>query len=238
MFAAGVVKYLDPNRNVRGLESICIRRYSDGVLELYAKSSIFDVGVERAVVVRVDAQWRPLWSRVNTWQPGQLPESMEILVDHVAGRTEVHQWGGLIDGHRETVFNLVPNAIGAHPVAGDCWSLPAAELTEPGSETKVTNILMTTMDPRGGVPMEPVIRNAQYVRYLGPETVTVQAGTFQARVYELGVDGRPPERIVVQGDYFGLLCLEHPFLASSYELASWVHFPHGGGSPGPQSATQ
>jgi hypothetical protein len=114
-----------------------------------------------------------------------------------------------------------PAVFAAHALACDGWQAAAYDHNDPAS---VQTILSAHCSPRpdGGSGPEPGT-NSKKIEYLGEETITVPAGTFKTRRFDIHPDrpGWPPLSLWAYGDDNVMVKLEWEVLGLHYVLAEF-----------------
>ncbi|MEM7705275.1 MAG: hypothetical protein AAF358_06965 [Pseudomonadota bacterium] len=181
----GQVKYTSrkPDRlgAERGREQFTITRHGNGWRTLRAHCEIDDApNVMRDVMLTVDDSWttREAYVRLSvgdqfmgaTWYrfEDRFAECEGVLADRgrFSDRVEYDQPGDLF---------------GTHPIQGDAWHLHSLDVSNGPTVKIFDRFLMTSLDHRGATGPELVWHDpGMRIEYVGPETVTVAAGTFDA----------------------------------------------------------
>ena len=167
------------DRELRGTETFLLVAQSDGTRTLTASTDIFSRNVQVNAMVRVDANFRPIESFLQTYTQGRLKGSGLY-------RREGTQLRELVEGTAGKVDRLVdaPDvySIAAHPIASDSWQFwPAFAADSETIETTIYNI--------DGFPKweEHMIGawDKHLITKIGTRTITTRAGTFETRGYRL-----------------------------------------------------
>ncbi|MEM2591103.1 MAG: hypothetical protein QXI60_00795 [Thermofilaceae archaeon] len=168
-------------RRERGTEDWVLTRQVDGSRTLRAMVQITDTGVLRDVILTVDESFRPKEAYMRLWVKGKFIGSAVYFVE--GNRLEAivltPENGRLtqqlsVPGH----FSFV-----GHPVAGDGWHFWYYDLAR-GGEQEITVYNPETLGGGSGAILG-VIQKFK-AKFLGEEEVSVPAGKFFARHYELG----------------------------------------------------
>lgn len=114
-----------------------------------------------------------------------------------------------------------------HPIAGDALLMKLYDISQGPGKQFMDNIMLSSPDHRGATgPM--LFPMAHGIEYLGEETITVEAGTFQARRFQV-VDtaaGLPEEHppycvwCTADDDYVLLKASAEGYMQTHYELTS------------------
>lgn len=171
----------------RGREFFTLLGNADGSRTLQARSEIDDEpSVVRLVTTTLTESWQPQDAFVRL-----------TVRDRFLGATwyrfgadfaECEGWT-VGEGRFSQRFALERpiDAFGAHPLQGDAWACSAYDLAG-GPGTKRLNLLMSSTDHRGAtgptlIPLETDLR------FVGRESVTVRAGSFDALHFQFGQEG-------------------------------------------------
>ncbi len=194
----------------RGIEHFTFTHHSDGKTTLRAHCEIEepDPTVLRDIVYSLDEHRKPMDCHVRLtvgdafmgsgwfrFGPDFVEcESYGPTIGRVSQRVEM---GGPIDG------------FGTHPVVADGYLLSTLAWT-PGQRRRL-RVMLPSPDHRGASP--PLIAEVNIdALYVGPETVTVKAGTFAARHFQFLDDGssgmagtHPPYDVWISDDADGVM---------------------------------
>lgn len=221
----GKILYIGSDGTERGREWFSFTHSQDGQRTLRAYCEIDDTEVQRDVVYTMGPDWRPLdcFNRLHVkgrflgsgWMRFT-PELAELEVFNVElGRS----------GQR---FKLEHPAqsLGAHPLTCDVLHLTQFDHARPERIQTLAGAWSTSPLPNGA--SGPWLENRPLtIEYLGPEKVTVRAGTFDAHHYRFVLapnpDGTPrsEECWCRHPDYVFIKVEVRGFLKNStYELVS------------------
>ena len=127
-----------------------------------------------------------------------------------------------------------PAIFGTHPIQGDAWHLAVIDRSDgPGVHT-FDRFLMTSLDHRGATGPSLVWHDAgMIIEFVGEETITVGAGTFDALHFCYGERGstalgsnetneHPPYEVWVtaDGEFVLLKAQVTGYMMTQYELVS------------------
>lgn len=215
----------------RGREHFTITKHTDGRRTLRAHAEIDDPpNVLRDAVITLDRNWLPAdaFVRLSVGDETFGSSWYRFADDHAV--CEGYTREGRIS---ERVEYGTPSPIfGAHPIQGDAWHLNAVDRSNGPCVKVFDRFLMTSLDHRGAtgpslVWHEPGMR----VEYIGEETITVAAGTFDAWHFCYGDRNsqalgsnesgeHPPYEIWVtaDGDFVLLRAFVTGYMMTHYEL--------------------
>lgn len=180
----------------RGTERFELMAHPDGSRTLLMWHDLAARNAQFTVVLRNDAQLRPLEAFVSYWNGGRFKGSAHFLVEGTRLTAQASGPAGVIPQ-----ATVVPPwfSIGTHPVAGDGWHTAGYDAARGGEQVSTLYSLEAGTDP-----MKPVLGTLLPLKLerLGDETVEVPAGRFAAThwrvagVNDLWVVG--PDRLVVK----------------------------------------
>lgn len=195
--ASGVYRYetiRDARR--RGEERFQLLVHPDGSRTMLMWHDLAARNAQFTVVLRNDANLRPLEAFVSYWNDARFKGSASILVEGTRLTAQAAGPAGVIPQ-----ATVVPQqfSIGTHPVAADGWHTASYDAARGGEQLQTLYSMEAGPDP-----MKPVLGTLVplKVERLGEETVEVPAGRFAATrwrvagVNDLWVVG--PDRLVVK----------------------------------------
>ena len=217
----------------RGREQFTITTHADGRRMLRAHAEIDDApSVMRDVILTVDAD-------------GITRDAHVVL--GVGDDTIGSAWFRFFDDHAEcegwqldtgrfwqrVSYDKPGELFGTHPIQGDAWHLRAIDLDRGPHVRTFDRFLMTSLDHRGATGPELVWHEAgMQVEYVGEETITVAAGTFDALHFCYGdrhsdrpgsneSGEHPPYEVwtTADGDYVLLRAHVTGYMMTHYELS-------------------
>lgn len=164
----------------RGREYFTMTRHTDGKLTIRAQCEIEEPAptVLRDVIYSLDENDRPMDCHVrltigDTFMgSGWFRMSPDLIECESYGPTigRVSQKVA-VDGHYD--------GFGTHPIIGDAYMTRCMDLSR-GPHKREIRAFLPSPDHRGATP--PLIAESRlYLEYVGEETVTVEAGTFECR---------------------------------------------------------
>ena len=183
--------------HLTGTETFDLTVAPNGVRTMRANTDIFSRGVQANVVLRADRSFRPLDAYVGISTNGELKGSGF----YVAGSDTLDAMVVDAAGRQTHSHITVPArfSLGTHPLSLDGWSSWYLDQT-PGKVTR-GSIYLINGDAKNDRPMLGTITPVD-LEYIGSETITVPAGTFQtdhfriANASELWVTGQ--DRLLVK----------------------------------------
>ena len=172
---------------VRGFETFMFTRHSDGKVTLRAHCEIYEPEptVMRDIIYALDENKQPMDLHVRLTVGDNFMGSGWLRFD---GETiECESYGPSIGRLSQRVVAELPvDGFGTHPIISDGYLLSTKEWSE-GQKRKF-NCYLPSPDHRGATP--PMIAQVKIdAQYLGKEEVTVRAGTFAARKFQVSDDG-------------------------------------------------
>jgi hypothetical protein len=221
----------------RGREHFTITVAADGRRTLRAHTEIDDPpNVLRDVTLSLGADWRPLDAFVRLSVGDRFGGSSWFRFSETMAECEGYTAG---DGRVSQRWPLErPLAgFGTHPIQADAWLTSMVDLGKGPSRGEYDDLLMCSLDHRGATgPMLSRFPNPVKLAYLGPERITVRAGTFDALHYrfaETTDDGsgetsnapgkHPPYDLwcTADGDRVCLLAYVTGYMMTRYELVEY-----------------
>ncbi|GIL38469.1 hypothetical protein [Roseiterribacter gracilis] len=214
----------------RGREQFTIIKHRDGRRSLQAHAEIDDApNVLRLVTTSVDAAWNPTDASVRLSVGDEfVGSSWYRFTDKLAECEGFTAREGRIS-QRYTLDRPI-GTLGAHPIQGDAWHLNRYDLSQGPGRQRLPLIMMTSLDHRGATGPMLLARDLT-LNFVGPETVTVGAGTFEALHFKYGTnddyDSEDPSRhppyhvwTTADGDYIFLKGQVAGYMKTYYELMS------------------
>jgi hypothetical protein len=215
----------------RGREHFTIIVHGDGKRTLTAHAEIDDPpNVLRQVVTSVDADWTPTDAFVRLSVGDKFMGSTWYRFG--PGLAECEGWTTAQGRFRQEFSpKLKVSTLGAHPIQGDAWHLNGYDLSKGPGRQVLPLIMMTSLDHRGATGPNLVSRDLT-LNFVGRETITVAAGTFDALHFKYGVnddyDSEDPSRhppyhvwCTSDGDYVFLKGAVAGYMKTYYEL-QWL----------------
>ncbi len=215
----------------RGREFFSLTQQSDGVDVLLAHCEIDD---EPAVIRDISMALRhhdssPLDCSVRLTVGGQFEGSGWMrFADSYAECESYNRKDGRISQKIETPEKIV--WLQSHPIVGDALLMKLYDLEKGVGEQVISNLLLTSPDHRGATGPQFFVMDAMTLVYIGEEDITVAAGDFRARHFQVtGTAGSLPEEhppydlwCTADDDYIFLRAGVAGYMQTHYELSELV----------------
>lgn len=180
----GTIRYTSrkPERygEERGREFFTMTRHSDGKLTIRALCEIEEPSptVLRDVIYSLDEHDRPMDCHVRLTVGDRFMGSGWFRM--TPGRIDCESYGPTIGRVSQTVpVEGDYDGFGTHPIIGDAYMTRCMDLSQ-GPHKRQIRAFLPSVDHRGATP--PLVAESRlYLTYVGDETVTVAAGTFDCR---------------------------------------------------------
>lgn len=178
----------------RGGEWFTYTHHADGSTIFRARCEIEEPEptVLRDIVYVLDSEGRPQDLHVHLTVGDRYMGSgwLHHTPGEDGGVIECESFGPNIGRISQKVHYQGPiQGFGTHPVAGDAYTTRCMDLTK-GPHTRRIRVFVPSPDHRGATP--PLIAEVQIgLEYVGRETVTVQAGTFECNHFRYVDDVGP-----------------------------------------------
>lgn len=218
----------------RGRELFTITKHQDGRRTLRAHCQIDDApNVMRDVTLTVDKDWITREAYVRLAVGDQTEGSTWFRFEDTFAECE----GVLADRGRfknRIEYDAPCDLFGTHPIQGDAWHVHSIDRSNGPTVKIFDRFLMTSLDHRGATGPELVWHDpGMRVEYVGEETITVAAGTFDALHFCYGERNsdrqgsnesgeHPPYEVwtTADGDYILLKAHVTGYMMTHYELTS------------------
>jgi len=170
----------------RGREDFTITVHGDGRRTIRAYTEIDDApNVMRDVTLSLDKDWRPQDCFVRLSVGDRFVGSSWFRFTETEAECEGYT---VAEGRISQRYPLKGklDAFGTHPIQADAWLMSIFDITRGPGIGLYTNVLLCSLDHRGATgPM--IMRHPLGVRlqYVGPDRITVAAGTFDALHYRI-----------------------------------------------------
>jgi hypothetical protein len=182
---SGVVSYAVGSR-ANGHETFSVTVQPNGLRTLRARCEIDDSQLMRDVTVTLDADWHPVVAFIQLTVAGQFAGSTwyQFAPDEVVAE-------GITTGEgrisQRFALSEPLDAFGAHPIHGDAWNL--ARLRRNGGRTITSPRFSSSARSDGGTGPTLLRLPENHIAYalVGPEKVTVPAGTFDTERFTMTV---------------------------------------------------
>lgn len=216
----------------RGREFFTITKHTDGRRTLRAHCEIDDPpNVLRDVTLTLDKDWitRDAFVRLSVGDQ-TMGSTWFRFADTYAECEGYLTDGGRISQREE--YDHTPPLFGTHPIQGDAIHLHSVDRSEGPTVQTYPKFLMSSLDHRGATGPSLVWHDAgMIIEYVGEETITVGAGTFDAYHFcygerdskKLGSNEEgehPPYEVwtTADGDFIMLKAFVTGYMMTHYEL--------------------
>lgn len=200
----------------RGREWFTVTKHDSGDRTIRAICEMDDTQILRDVIYTVDANCHPVDAFVRLTVAGSFMGCgwFRFTDTHAECETFTAD-GGRISQSIE--LEKPAPSFGPHPVACDIWHLGCIHGGNPGMIHEITGSFLSSPLPNGasGPMLGPLDVRAEYV---GPEEITVPAGTFATHHYRFLLEDMTPEDVWFHGEDLILVRMRFDELASTYEL--------------------
>ena len=218
----------------RGREHFAITVHGDGRRTLRAHCEIDDEpNVLRDVTLTKNENWDTLDAFVRLSLGDEQQGSSWFYFGDTGADCEgwTHERGRFSE---HEAYDERPAIFGTHPIQGDAWHLAVIDRSEGPKVHTFDRFLMTSLDHRGATGPSLVWHDpGMIIEFIGEETITVGAGTFDALHFCYGERGssaqgsnetneHPPYEVwVTADDEFVLLKAQVTgYMQTQYELVS------------------
>jgi len=218
----------------RGREHFTITVHSDGRRTLRAHCEIDDEpNVLRDVTLTKNNNWDTLDAFVRlSLGDEQQGSSWFYFGDNGADCEGWTHERGRFSEHE--AYDERPAIFGTHPIQGDAWHLSVIDRSEGPKVRTFDRFLMTSLDHRGATGPSLVWHDpGMIIEFIGEETITVGAGTYDALHFCYGERGstaqgsnetneHPPYEVWVtaDGEFVLLKAQVTGYMMTQYELVS------------------
>lgn len=216
--ARGVISYFGPDGAERGREWFHVTTATDGSRTMRTVSEIDDAQILRDVTLTVGPDWRPRESYVRVCVADELIGSGWFEFTKTQARAEV------LSARLGRITQILPTPggapmFGAHQVAGDGWQAGLLHGRGDGP-VRIDGVLLSSPEPNGssGPLLDSVSLTAERI---GPDQITVPAGTFDTVHYRFSPDGLDPEDVWVLEGSNTLVRSVWAHYGTTYELSSY-----------------
>lgn len=212
----------------RGREYFTLTQQADGTQVLQAHCEIDDTpNVIRDVVLAMNADSSPIDCSVRLTVGDRYEGSGWMRFGKQAVECETHnQRDGRIS--QKVEIDKPVKWLQAHPIVGDALLMRIYDLNNGPGKTFFSDLFLTSPDHRGATG--PLLFKTGFgIRYVGEDVVTIKAGRFKARHFQL-VDtaGNLPEEhppynlwCTADEDYMFLKAGVEGYMQTHYELADY-----------------
>jgi hypothetical protein len=227
----GKILYIDEDGTERGREWFSFTFHKDGQVTLRAYCEIDDQQVERDVVQSMTPKFAPLDCFNRLHVRGEFLGTGWMRITETEAECEVFnvQMGRI---HQVVPLPVPATSLVSHPLSADSLLMANFDHSKPERIQSWGGGLATSPLLDGASGPLLAVEGRRSVEYVGPERVTVPAGTFDTDHYRLPMspkpDGTPrsydiwatrPDFIFVRGEVRGYLSNRTGF--GRYELAAF-----------------
>lgn len=212
---SGKIVYTGDTVGERGREWFTVTVHGNGDRTMRSVCEMDDSEVLRDVVYSVDKTWRPLDAFVRlTVKDAFMGSGWFRFTDGLVECESFTAEAGRTSQRVEV--EVRPRTFGPHPVACDIWHLAAFDLSSPKKIQTWPNAMSSPLSNGASGPM--IGLGAIRVEHIGPEEVTVPAGTFQCERFRFLLKDRPPEELWCTVDDYIMVKIRWDLLETTYEL--------------------
>ena len=212
----GKILYLDNETGETGREWFTITVQPEGRRTLRAQCEMDDRRLLRDVIYSVDADWYPVDCFVRLSIEEQLTGTGWFrFTDRLAECETLTAAAGRVSQRRDLAVRTP--SFGAHPIVCDIWHLARFDRSKGERIQPSRNVLLSSPEPDGG--SGPMFSAMDLTIDVGPEEVTVPAGTFEADHFRFLLDHKEPEELWCMGEDFLPIKIAYPIFNATYELA-------------------
>jgi hypothetical protein len=221
---SGRIAYFSADGAETGRERFDLIQHPGGYV-LRAFCEMDAEALQRDVTLAMDTLWRPLDGFCRIITAGERKAVLWFDVTETQARLTGWVNGAPVaDMVMPTTERLV--YLGLHPLQGDALIVNARGTGQPGVFVPIP-CATNSVSPNGDedVSLRAITID---VAYIGPEDVTVAAGTFEARHYQLRWDPAwPPADLWVRREDCLFLAMDWSFVAARYELVEFTETARG-----------
>lgn len=222
---SGVIHAIHDTKRLRGTERFSVSVAPDGSRTLHATCEILDRNVSKDIIYSVDRDFRPMDSYVRLIKDGTLLGS---------GRYHFDDRGGSLDCDSRVLGHVTQRidqpggfpSFGPHPLTGDIWHLARYDHSSKEKVQFFDSALSSLEHDGCSGPMLHPIRFG--IEFLGPQTITVPAGTFETHHYQFHLDGTLPQEHPLEQlwcipeDFIFVQIRVDGYMATTYQLTELV----------------
>lgn len=211
----GRIDYRRFDGRLRGHETFHLTAHADGDRTIRTVSEIYDTGILRDVTYTVDRSWRPKDAAIRLRIDDRFVGSSWFRFDGPSAECEAL----LADGGRISQrldLDGPPDSFNPHPVQVDMWHF--GPYRRDGDAVQTIRVL--TASPLHDGASGPLLASLELpIEYVGPETITVEAGTFDTEHFRfLHRGGWPPQDAWCHGEDLLLVRMDWDYTQTRYEL--------------------
>lgn len=221
-FWRGTVMYREPGADGHltdfGQEDFTISKFPDGSRTMRALCRYSSTGLTRDVTYTVGSDFKPIECFVRVaMQTHAIGSAWFRFTDTLAEAEGFTRQEGRIN-QRITLTKRV-TAFGSHPLCSDFWRIAHLTTDRPGALQTVDNCMNSS--PAASGDSGPMLFQRSYTyTYVGEESVTVPAGTYDAHHFDWPVRDGKTLRLWTTGPDYLPLRMDFPERGNVYELVS------------------
>lgn len=218
---------------VRGGETFIITRHVDGRQTMRAHCAIDENAprVLRDVIMNLDPDWNPVSGLVQlTVDEKFVGSTWYHFTDTMAECEGFTVREGRIS--QKVALEGYAPVFGTHPIQGDAWTVRCYDLSKGPGKQIIPTYLMSSLHHRGADGPMLLLQRDLLLAYIGEETITVEAGTFDTlhfRITEndddtyMGTDRHPPYHawVTADGSYIMVKAYCTGYMQTYYELVEY-----------------
>ncbi len=216
---SGRIDYIHDTGRQRGREWFTVTKHSEGFRVVRAMCEMDDSEILRDVTFTLTEDFKPVEAYVRIVVKGKHKGSAWFTFEGEEAKCE--SWmSGL---GRVTQKIIVPGGVasfGPHPVLCDCFHTALFDHKSSQKIQAVERILHSSPEPDGA--SGPMLGRWEFgIEFIGPETITVPAGTFDTHHYQFNLEnyGWKPEDIWVLPGSRQFVQIRWDVLETTYVLA-------------------
>lgn len=188
----------------------------DGGHILRALCEMDELALIRDVTIAMDHQWRPLDGFCRVQQGGRIAASQWFEIADDSVRVAAQLGGRSMPDQRIETSGRLPY-LGLHPLQGDALIVEARGTDVPGAFRPISAVT-NSISPNGDEALGAQAMTID-VAFQGVEPITVAAGSFVARRFQLcWREDWPPADLWVREQDCVFLCMRWPLIGEWYEL--------------------
>ncbi len=216
---SGRIDYIHDDGRHRGREWFTVTKHQEGFRVARAMCEMDDTEILRDVTFTMAEDFRPVESYIRLVVRGKHRGSAWFTFEGEEAKCE--SWMTGLGRVSQTL--AVPGgaaSFGSHPVLCDCFHSALYDHSNPVKIQPIAQILNSSLEPDGSTG--PMLGQwAISMEFIGEESVTVPAGTFDTHHYRFHLDnyGWAPEDIWVMPGSRQLVKIRWDVLKTTYVLA-------------------
>ena len=223
----GKVVYRSDTLGERGREWFTVTKHGGGHRTIRSFVEVLNTGLVRDVTYTVNDNWQPVDAFVRLTENDEFMGSgwFRFTGEYAECETYTADAGRI---SQRMKLNGLPPSFGPHPVACDVWHIGAFDMDSGIRIQTIKGTLMSSPRPDGAsgpflsrtvLETGGVSTDEFRIEYVGPETVTVEAGTFETDHFRflLGEESIPEDIWCLPEDLI-IVKVRFDVMATTYEL--------------------